>query len=333
VIQRLLLILTCLWAWTLAAPACAHEVRPAYLDIHQVGPRAYTVLWKQPIMGDVAIHLTPHMSNGWLERAPSDQFATGAFLVRTWQVTDADRSPAGVQISIEGLPETITDVLVRVRLTGVAEHDEILRPARSSLTIATNETAGLTTPAFFRLGVEHILRGPDHMLFVLGLLLIVSDRRKLIKTITAFTVAHSITLAVATLGGVSLPVPLLNALIALSIVFMGVEAARARAGGDSLTLRHPWVAAFGFGLLHGFGFASGLTGLGLTQGALAAALLLFNLGVEAGQLAFIAVVLALKRAFRLMEVRWAPAAMALPTYAIGVMGAVWTFQYLSLLFI
>jgi hypothetical protein len=154
----------------------------------------------------------------------------------------------------------------------------------------------------------------------------------LLKTVTAFTVAHSLTLAAATFGLITLSTSLLNTLIALSILFIAPEALRARTGGVSLTIRYPWVIAFAFGLLHGMGFASGLTSLGLDRGSLAGALVSFNIGVEIGQLAFIGLILALMRAFRLMEIRWPRPLQLAPTYAIGVAGAGWTFQYGAALF-
>jgi hypothetical protein len=153
----------------------------------------------------------------------------------------------------------------------------------------------------------------------------------LLKTITAFTAAHSLTLAAATLGNIQLSTPLLNALIALSILFVAPEAVRAARGGTSLTIRYPWIVAFAFGLLHGMGFANGLSTLGLEKGALVGALALFNVGVEIGQLAFLAVVLGLVRSFRLMAVSWPPPVAALPAYAVGALGAMWTFQYSAIL--
>ena len=179
---------------------------------------------------------------------------------------------------------------------------------------------------FFTVGVRHILLGVDHLLFVLGLMLIVANRWMLVKTITAFTLAHSITLAIATLGYASAPVPPLNAAIALSILFLGPEIVRAWRGQTSFTIRHPWVVAFVFGLLHGFGFASGLTVMGLPQPEIPVALLFFNLGVEAGQLAFVLAVVFLERAFRTMEIRWPGWAQMLPGYVVGSLGAFWTIQ-------
>ena len=181
-------------------------------------------------------------------------------------------------------------------------------------------------------GIRHILFGADHMLFVLGLLLIVKDRWMLLKTVTAFTVAHSITLAIATLGYAEVPVLPLNAAIALSILFLGPEIVRSWRGETSFTIRHPWVVAFAFGLLHGFGFASALTSAGLPRHELPLALVSFNVGVELGQLAFIALILALERSFRILEVRWPRWAQALPGYTVGSLGAFWTVQRVALLF-
>jgi hypothetical protein len=327
------LVMAALVALAHASNAIAHEVRPALLEINQTGPTTYTIVWKQPTQGDVAIHLAPRLSNGWLEQAPADQYAAAGFLIRTWKIIDIRAAPlAGETILIDGLQYTITDVYVRIRLRGGEGVDAILRPEASQLKIALINGGALSMTSFLELGIRHILTGPDHLLFVLGLLLLVRDRWALLKTVTAFTLAHSLTLAAATFGLISLPVALLNALIALSILFLAPEILRAQRGGTSLAIRHPWVVAFAFGLLHGMGIARGLNSLGLDRPALAGALVFFNVGVEIGQLLFIALVLALRRAFRLLAIAWPrPLALA-PTYLIGILGAAWTFQYGALLF-
>jgi hydrogenase/urease accessory protein HupE len=174
----------------------------------------------------------------------------------------------------------------------------------------------------------HILLGVDHLLFVLGLVLLVNNRWMLIKTITAFTVAHSITLALATFRFASVPIPPLNAAIALSILFLGPEIIRTWRGGTSLTIRQPWIVAFAFGLLHGFGFASGLTQMGLPQTEIPLALFSFNVGVELGQLGFVALVLLLEKSFKVLEVRWPRAIELLPAYAVGSLGAFWSIDRL-----
>jgi hypothetical protein len=326
--KRLFVALSLCLSLLAGHPALAHEVRPAYLEIDQTGPSTYTVIWKQPVMGDVAIHLIPHLSNGWLEQPPIDQYATGGFMIRQWSISAATPSAlAGKTVSIEGLQDTITDVFVRIRLRDGEGVDTIVRPEAPQMRIDLKAGAPTAVSAFLLLGIQHILTGPDHLLFVLGLLLIVRDRWMLVKTVSAFTVAHSLTLAAATLGHIQLSTPLLNALIALSILFVAPEAVRAARGGTSLTIRYPWIVAFAFGLLHGMGFANGLSTLGLEKTTLIGALALFNLGVEIGQLAFLAVVLALVRSFRLMQIAWPRPVAALPAYAIGALGAMWAFQY------
>jgi hydrogenase/urease accessory protein HupE len=182
------------------------------------------------------------------------------------------------------------------------------------------------------MGIQHILMGVDHLLFVLGLLLIVGNRWMLTKTITSFTIAHSITLAVATLGYASAPALPLNAAIALSILFLGPEIVRKERGETSLTIQHPWIVAFAFGLLHGFGFASGLSALGLSGSEIPIALLLFNVGVEIGQLFFVAVILGLEWSFHVLKMHWPKWVQQLPGYTVGGLGAYWTIQRTILLF-
>jgi hypothetical protein len=311
----------------------AHEIRPAYLEISQTAPLMYTVVWKQPTLGTFAVHLVPHLSNDWLEGEPVDQYVSNGFLIRTWKIEHAGAQSSntaaleGVTVAIEGLEQTITDVFVRARLSDGRGFEGLVHPQAPQVVIGFAGGSQHALPTFLVLGIEHILSGPDHLLFVLGLLLIVCDRLTLLKTITGFTVGHSLTLALATLGQVNFPVPLLNTLIALSILFLAPEVLRARQGGRSFTLRYPWVVAFGFGLLHGLGFASGLSALGLGTQQLLLALLLFNLGVEVGQLVFVAGVLTVRRSFRLMEIVWPRPIAVAPSYLIGTLGAAWTFQY------
>ncbi len=185
---------------------------------------------------------------------------------------------------------------------------------------------------YISLGIEHILLGLDHLLFVAGLLLLVQGALRLVKTITAFTMAHSITLALATLGVVHVRAPPVEAAIALSIVFIGVEILHARQGRYGLTVRYPWVVAFAFGLLHGLGFAGALSAVGLPQKEIPLALLFFNVGVEIGQLMFVLLFLALCWAFRRLEVRWPRWVEALPGYAIGTAAALWFLQRTTIIF-
>jgi hypothetical protein len=238
---------------------------------------------------------------------------------------------AGKRIEFAGLQATITDVMVRVTLRDGRVATTLVHPSQPWVEIAAVRGPLAIATGYLVAGIHHILLGVDHLLFVLGLLLIVKDRWMLVKTISAFTVAHSLTLAIATLGYASAPAASLNAAIALSILFLGPEIVRSWRGGTSLTLRHPWVVAFAFGLLHGFGFASGLTMMGLPRVEIPLALLMFNVGVEAGQLLFVALILGLERAFRVLEVRWPRLVEALPAYTVGSLGAYWTIQRMVLL--
>jgi hydrogenase/urease accessory protein HupE len=207
----------------------------------------------------------------------------------------------------------------------------VVRPTKPYAQLRGERSWYTTAGEYIGLGFHHILQGVDHLLFVLGLMLIVKGRMTLIKTITAFTAAHSITLAIATLGYAQAPLPPLNAAIALSILFLGPEIVRSWRGETSLTINYPWVVAFLFGLLHGFGFASGLTTTGMPKAELPLALLFFNVGVESGQLVFVFTALALVRSFKVLEVRWPRWAEALPGYMVGSLGAYWTIQRTALL--
>ncbi len=232
-------------------------------------------------------------------------------------------------------PKPAAAVLALGIFVAVAGAREAVPASTVAVPLATMETtldSLMQSAVFLRLGVEHILTGVDHLLFVLGLLLIVRGWRMLLKTITAFTVAHSITLAIATLGWASAPTAPLNAAIALSILFLGPEMVRARKGETSLAIEHPWAVAFAFGLLHGFGFASGLVTLGLPRSELLPALLFFNVGVEVGQLFFVGIVLLLVRSFRLLEIRWPRWAGWFPAYLVGSLGAFWTLQRTVMMF-
>jgi hydrogenase/urease accessory protein HupE len=316
---------------TPARPAHAHEVRPGFLEMDEKAPGVYAFLWKAPAGGETDIRIAPVLPPGCALASPDrEQLTPGAVLVRG--TLRCEGGLAGKTIAIAGLDSTTTDVLVRVRHADGRLESRLLRPASPSVTLGSATTAAQRAASYLRLGVEHILLGVDHLLFVLGLLLIVSDRWMLVKTISSFTLAHSLTLAIATLGYASAPLPPLNAAIALSILFLGPEIVRTWRGETSFTIRHPWVVAFAFGLLHGFGFASGLTAMGLPKAEIPLALLLFNVGVEIGQMFFVAVILLLERSFRTLEIRWPRWAESLPGYTVGSLGAYWAIQRTAMLF-
>lgn len=316
-------------AW-FASASKAHETRPGYLELRESDPANYALLWKRPTGGEVEIRIAPVMPDGCRLVTPDQQQLTpGAVVVRG--TLRCQGGLAGKTLRISGLETTITDVLVRIEHADGRVESHLLRPATPSVTLGAATSGFERAASYLQLGVQHILLGVDHLLFVLGLLLIVRDRWMLVKTITAFTVAHSITLAIATLGYASAPLLPLNAAIALSILFLGPEIVRVWRGETSFTIRHPWVVAFLFGLLHGFGFASGLTAMGLPKAEIPWALLLFNVGVELGQIAFVVLVLLLERSFRVLQVQWPRVALALPGYAVGSLGAFWTIQRTAIL--
>jgi len=306
--------------------AWVHEARPCYLEIKETAPGKYSVLWRTPVLSGMRLPVVLKLPDDVRNvKEPAVQQLTDSLVERRW----IDAGPSGLagrRIEFPGLQLTITDVLVRVERHDGTASTELVRPQRPWFEIAAPRGTLATAGAFLMSGIEHIAFGLDHLLFVLGLLLIVRTPWMLVKTITAFTVAHSITLTLATLGVVNVPVPPLEAAIAASILFLGPEIVRVQRGETSFTIRHPWVVAFAFGLLHGFGFASGLAAIGLPRSDIPLALLMFNVGVEIGQLGFVALVLLLVRAFKVFQVHWPRAVELLPAYVVGSLGAFWTIQ-------
>jgi hydrogenase/urease accessory protein HupE len=318
-------------AGTAFIPSClAHETRPAYLEIKETSPDHYDVVWRTPVNAGmrlpIVLQLPPEAKN---VTAPTTQELTDSLLERRSIMVAGGLG--GKRVDFVGLQATITDVLVRVQLLDGRSWSTIVRPSQAWIDITPIQGRLGVAGTYVVHGIRHILFGPDHLLFVLGLLLIVKNRWMLLKTITAFTVAHSITLAIATLGYANAPTLPLNAAIALSILFLGPEIVRVWRGESSFTIRHPWVVAFAFGLLHGFGFASALTSAGLPPNELPWALLSFNVGVEIGQVGFVVLILLLERAFRVLEIRWPRMVEALPGYAVGSLGAFWTIQRVAML--
>jgi hydrogenase/urease accessory protein HupE len=286
--------------WLILALICgtahesfAHEIRPAYLRITEDSQHRLTIFWKRPAMGDVLVRLVPHLSGVDLGDRQAEEEAAPGFLIALWKDVPLDPPDlSGRTLSIEGLDRTITDVLVSIRDANGNELQRILKPDDAALTIDFAKPRGLPVPAYLELGVEHILTGIDHLMFVLGLMLLVKGRWALLRAITAFTVAHSLTLAGTALGLVRVDARIIEALVALSIVFLAVELVRSYRGRTGLAVRYPWLIAFTFGLLHGFAFAGALADVGLPANAIPLSLFLFNVGVEAGQLLFVATVLA-----------------------------------------
>ena len=317
-----------LWfGWT--AAAAAHEVRPALVQIVATAPGDYEVTWKRPVVGDMALRLIPHLSGGALEKPPAAEQVAPGYMTRVWRVRGG--APLdGQTLRVEGLEHSVTDVLVRVSAPAGRTLDLVLRPSDPTVRLNLAPAGGIAVPGYLKLGVEHILTGFDHLLFVLGLLLLIGPNWRLVKAVTAFTAAHSITLALAALGYLRFPSAAIEALVALSILFVAVELTTRGRPDPTLAQRRPWLIAFLFGLLHGMAFAGVLADIGLPQGAAPEALLLFNVGVEIGQLLFIAAVLGVMALWRAVsrQRKWrVPAWSAqVPAYAIGGLSAYWLIE-------
>lgn len=314
----------CLLALFAAAAASAHEVRPALLQITRHSAHQYDVLWKQPVNGDVALHLVPHLSSGALDRAPDVSTLTPSYALKLWRNLSDEQVPLDRQtLSVLGLERSITDVLVNVTLTDGRNIQQFLKPQQNTARLDLSEHVAPPAAAYLTLGIEHILTGVDHLLFVFGLLLLVRKSWPLLRTITAFTVAHSVTLAATTLGWIHVRSSVVEALVALSIVILAVELVRHARGEGGLTSRYPWLIAFAFGLLHGCAFAGALAEVGLPAHDIPLALLLFNVGVEIGQLLFIAAAsLTLWGVLRLIK-QWPVWVRAATPYVMGTFASYW----------
>ncbi|MGX5805965.1 HupE/UreJ family protein [Bradyrhizobium sp. Arg314] len=314
----------------LPAAASAHEVRPAYLSVQEEAPNEFSVLFKTPMQGDARLALSALFSGRIETVTPIVSHPTGDAMVQTWRMRTLDPL-AGQNVLIDGLQNTMTDALVHVVFANGNSWTARLTPSEPSAIIPASQSAWGVFATYVRHGIEHIAFGFDHLLFVSGLMLIVRDWRKLVKAITAFTAAHSITLSSATLGWVTLPPRPVETMIAISIVMVAAEVVRMERGQLSLAIARPWMVAFAFGLLHGFGFAGALVELGLPQGDIPLALLAFNVGVELGQLAFIAVLLSAVYAVR-QVIAIPRQAIVASAYAIGIIAAFWSVQRLDAVF-
>lgn len=325
--RQILLLLLALFAF--ARPALAHEVRPAYLEITERADGKVDVLWKQPSIGMMVVPLRPRLAGNAIDRKPDRVESAPNFEVRHWDALDlGPKGLNGREVRVDGLDKTITDTLLLVHLKNGDEESRVLTPGQPAMMIDAH--VGAAVPAYLLLGFEHILTGVDHLLFVFGLLLLSTGWRQLWRTITAFTVAHSITLALTALKLMTLDPGLVETMVAWSILFLAVELVRKARGQDGLTLRQPWLVAFGFGLLHGAAFAGALKQIGLPEGNIPASLFLFNVGVELGQLAFVGV--AMGALWLLSRLRWPASAPRLAwnvaTYAIGSFSFFWFLERL-----
>ena len=309
-----------------------HALQPGYLELRLIDKELYAVVWKTPATGAQPMAITAQLPESCDPRTPVQPIWDGAAYVARWTASCAGGLEGGV-IHIDGLDQTSTDVLVRFDFADGVSEARRLTPGDPSFTVPTQPSRLEVVQTYFLFGVEHILLGIDHLLFVLALLLLVKGVRRVIATVTAFTLAHSLTLAGAALGFVHIPGPPIEAAIALSIVFVASEIMHSRQGKPGLTERYPWVVAFTFGLLHGFGFAGALSEIGLPQNSIPIALLFFNVGVEVGQLLFIASVFAMialaRQITRRINVPRPTWAWTVPPYAIGSLAVFWVIQRIA----
>ncbi len=321
--------LFCLVTISSITVSVADEIRPGYLELKEKEHNIFFVLWKVPAKGNKYLSLNAQLPDNCKNQTQADsQLINGAY-IQHW-VVDCEGGISEKNISISGLELTSTDVLLRLELMDGTSHSVLLTPTIHTYNIPAKPSKWQIIGTYSWLGFMHILLGIDHLLFVFALLIIVKGKRRLIWTITAFTIAHSLTLAGATLGFVYAPQQPVEAVIALSILFLAMEIVHDKRGQTGLAVRAPWMIAFIFGLLHGFGFAGALAEVGLPQSAIPLALVFFNIGVELGQLVFIAAVLLLAWILlRLNRPKLLHYAELVTLYFIGSLSSFWLFERTS----
>jgi len=325
--RKLLAIFVVLGAVLFSVSAFAHELRPAYLQLHEEKPGEFSVFWKTPMLGDAKLALEPEFSGDAKAITPITTRSPLGASIQQWMLHVSNLR--GQTLHILGLESTMTDTLVQMEFVDGTEWTKLLTPQQPAAVIPRTSSRMETADAYMKLGVLHILTGVDHLLFILALIIITGGGWKLVKTVTAFTVSHSITLTAATLGYVHVPQRPVEAVIALSIVFVACEIAHRRQGRSGLTEQWPWIIALTFGLLHGLGFAGALSDVGLPAGHIPLALLFFSCGVETGQFLFIAAVLTLVAVARWIRVPFPRWAELVPPYAIGTIAMFWVIQRIS----
>jgi hydrogenase/urease accessory protein HupE len=304
-----------------ALPAQADELRPGYLEFTQQDAQHWKLVWKAPVLGGLATRTRPAFPDFCKQSEPQAR-VEGLVLVAESRLT-CSKDLAGAQVGLAGMDAAFTDALLRVAPLNRPVQAARLTQQNGMVTVTTVPDRWEVARSYFTLGTVHILEGYDHLLFVIALVLLIGRLGAVAKAATAFTVAHSITLIGSTLGIVGLAQAPVEALVALSIVFLAVEIVKRAPDHPSLTERKPWLVAFLFGLIHGFGFAGALREIGLPESDVPTALLTFNLGVEAGQLLIVAAVLAMIALTRRFAERALRPATVTATYAIGTAASFW----------
>lgn len=317
------------------APAAvsAHRLAPSLLQLVESGePGHVAVTWKTPLQRPVGSDVRPALPEHCAPVGQPSAEAEGTGMVVRSRIDCGTAGLVGATLAVHGLDAGGANALVRVELRDGRRAQAVLHAGASAFTVPERESVRDVVWGYLRLGVEHILSGLDHLVFVLGLIWLVTGARALVGTVTAFTLGHSVTLSLAALGFVRFPSALVEIVIAATILVLALELARPDAAERPGILRRwPWAVAFGFGLLHGLGFAGALAEIGLPQGEIPLALLSFNLGIEAGQLAFVGVVLGLRAGLRTLPPlpRWLQQA---PVHAIGGLAVYWCLDRVVSLF-
>lgn len=312
-----------LWLLFAASETLAHRFAPSLLEVTQLSEQTFSASWKTPIQQVSATPIEPHFPAACQvsSESPWVQEGTGVLMQTQYE---CPQGLIGETLSVSGLGENQSSALLRVRLTGGIFHQAVFTASEPDFTVPEEGSAAVVAVDYSWLGAEHIWAGPDHLLFVMGLLLLVGWNRRLIYTVTAFTLGHSVTLAMVTLGVFDYPVSLVEFMIALSIYVLAVELARGDKGGT--LWRQPWWLAGGFGLLHGMGFAGALADTGLPQSNVPLALLFFNVGIELGQLAFIALLMLLAASGSRLFGPRIGSLRPLPVYVLGGLSAMWCIE-------
>lgn len=310
----------------------AHPLAPALLEITEERGGTSQVLWKTPLPKIANNELTPQFPATCHPIGKTETKQVGTAYVQQWRIA-CDGPWVGSSVGALGFSSGQPNVIVRIALTDGLVYQRILNQTSPSFTIPERTATSEIFKNYFRLGIQHILTGWDHLLFVLGLVLLVRGPRQLLWTVTAFTVGHSLTLSAAALGWVHVPSAPVEAAIAFSILLLAVELLRKQDGNGTFFHRYPWSLAFGFGLLHGLGFAGALAEIGFPVGEIPMALFSFNVGIESGQLLFIGGILALHSISRLFPLPSLMRKMEVPAYCIGSFAAFWFFERLFRLWI
>lgn len=305
-----------------ASAARAHPLAPALLQLREGADGRVEVTWKTPLLRPRGTAPEPVLPSRCRPVTPPTAVPDATGVLVRWTVACGPGSLVGERVGVAGLRRDAPGAVVRVEVADGRVVEGVVFAGEPSLTIPERPSARRVVAGYVRLGVTHILGGPDHLLFVLGLVLLGGTWRRLLGTLTAFTVGHSITLALAVLGVVTVPTGPIEAAIAASVFVLAVEVARPP-GTATVIRRHPWTMALAFGLLHGLGFAAALREAGLPAGDIPLALLSFNLGIEAGQVLFVLAVVLVGRALGRGRARLPALLRLAPRYAMGVLAAFW----------